>query len=114
MGRGSKPKVGLTGFSVSNLNIPGPAAALGAGLRQARADRIRPGHHAGGPIGGAAFNNEFGRPNICGYFRSFEMTAPGVQGDEVRGYHKPIMIAGGYGNIREEHVDKGDYHAGPG
>jgi phosphoribosylformylglycinamidine synthase len=65
-----------------------------------------------GPIGGAAFNNEFGRPNLCGYFRSFELSSPGVDGVEVRGYHKPIMIAGGYGNIREEHVQKGDYSPG--
>ena len=65
-----------------------------------------------GPIGGAAFNNEFGRPNLCGYFRSFELEAPGANGREVRGYHKPIMIAGGYGNIREEHVQKGDYQPG--
>ena len=55
-----------------------------------------------GPIGGAAFNNEFGRPNICGYFRTFEEDLDG----ERRGYHKPIMLAGGYGNIKTEHVDK--------
>ena len=61
-----------------------------------------------GPIGAAAFNNEFGRPNIAGYFRTFESDE--VSG--VRGYHKPIMIAGGYGNIRQEHVEKGDYAAG--
>ena len=61
-----------------------------------------------GPIGAAAFNNEFGRPNLAGYFRTFEtQTAVGV-----RGYHKPIMIAGGFGNVRTEHVDKGDYSAG--
>ena len=112
VGRGSKPKVGLTGFSVSNLNIPGLPQPW-------ERDYGRPGRIVSaldimleGPIGGAAFNNEFGRPNICGYFRSFEMTVPGVGGDEVRGYHKPIMIAGGYGNIREEHVAKGDYRAG--
>ncbi len=112
VGRGSRPKVGLTGFSVSNLQIPG--------YRQPwEQDYGRPGRIVSaldimleGPIGGAAFNNEFGRPNICGYFRSFEMNAPGVQGIEVRGYHKPIMIAGGYGNIREEHVAKGEYHSG--
>ena len=112
VGRGSKPKVGLTGFSVSNLQIPG--------YRQPwEQDYGRPGRIVSaldimleGPIGGAAFNNEFGRPNICGYFRSFELNAPGVQGIEVRGYHKPIMIAGGYGNIREEHVAKGEYHSG--
>ena len=112
VGRGSKPKVGLTGFSVSNLQIPG--------YRQPwETDYGRPGRIVSaldimleGPIGGAAFNNEYGRPNLCGYFRSFEMQAPGVNGPEVRGYHKPIMIAGGYGNIRGEHVEKGEYSAG--
>jgi len=112
VGRGSKPKVGLSGFSVSNLNIPG--------YRQpweneyGKPDRIVSALDImlEGPIGGAAFNNEFGRPNLCGYFRSFEMEAAGVDGPEVRGYHKPIMIAGGYGNIREEHVQKGDYRPG--
>lgn len=59
-----------------------------------------------GPIGAAAFNNEFGRPNICGYFRTYEETVPGPDGDEVRGYHKPIMLAGGVGNIRGDHVKK--------
>ena len=59
-----------------------------------------------GPIGSAAFNNEFGRPNITGYFRTFEEKVPGCNGDEVRGYHKPIMLAGGYGNIREQHIKK--------
>ena len=112
VGRGSKPKVGLTGFSVSNLQIPGY-------LQPWEQDYGKPGRIVSaleimleGPIGGAAFNNEFGRPNICGYFRSFEMTAPGPQGSEVRGYHKPIMIAGGYGNVRQEHVEKGDYQPG--
>ena len=61
-----------------------------------------------GPIGGAAFNNEFGRPNICGYFRTFEMDFNG----ERRGYHKPIMLAGGYGNIKEEHIDQEEFDAG--
>ena len=112
VGRGSKPKVGLSGFSVSNLKIPGY-------VQPWEQNYGKPGRIVSaldimleGPIGGAAFNNEFGRPNICGYFRSFEMTAPGVAGSEVRGYHKPIMIAGGYGNIREEHVHKGEYYAG--
>ena len=61
------------------------------------------------PIGGAAYNNEFGRPNLTGYFRSFELKVPGAKGSELRGYHKPIMIAGGYGNIRENHVLKERY-----
>jgi phosphoribosylformylglycinamidine synthase len=112
VGRGSKPKVGLTGFSVSNLNIPGFAQPW-------ERDYGKPGRIVSaldimleGPIGGAAFNNEFGRPNLCGYFRSFELEAPGLAGREVRGYHKPIMIAGGYGNIREQHVHKGHYSVG--
>ncbi len=112
VGRGSKPKVGLTGFSVSNLNIPGYEqpweAAYGKPERIVSALDIM----IDGPIGGAAFNNEFGRPNLCGYFRSFESEITGAQGAEVRGYHKPIMIAGGYGNIRAEHVEKGEFHAG--
>ncbi len=112
VGRGSKPKVGLTGFSVSNLKVPGYThpweSDYGKPARIVSALDIM----IEGPIGGAAFNNEYGRPNLCGYFRSFELAAPGTAGDEVRGYHKPIMIAGGYGNIRAEHVDKGDYSAG--
>ncbi|HBY50463.1 MAG TPA: hypothetical protein DEH09_14515, partial [Alcanivorax sp.] len=87
-GRGGKPKAGLTGFSVSNLCIPG--------FRQPWEDDYgRPGRIASpldimidGPLGGAAFNNEFGRPNLCGYFRTLEIQAPGVAGDERRGYHK--------------------------
>ena len=112
VGRGSKPKVGLAGFTVSNLNIPGYQQPwevdYGKPERIVSALDIM----VEGPIGAAAFNNEFGRPNLCGYFRSFELEAPGVDGREVRGYHKPIMIAGGYGNIREEHVEKGDYRPG--
>src|SRR5690606_34586136 len=65
-----------------------------------------------GPIGAAAFNNEFGRPNLCGYFRSYEELVPSAEGYEVRGYHKPIMIAGGLGNIREQHVQKKPFSAG--
>jgi phosphoribosylformylglycinamidine synthase len=105
-GRGAKPKAGLTGFSVSNLRLPGL-------LRPWEVDYGKPARIASaldimleGPIGGAAFNNEFGRPNLCGYFRSFELSAPGPAGREVRGYHKPIMLAGGLGNIRREHVKK--------
>ena len=108
VGRGSKPKVGLTGFTVSNLNIPGYEQAweqaYGKPNRIVNALDIM----IEGPIGGAAFNNEFGRPNICGYFRTFEENFDG----ERRGYHKPIMLAGGYGNIREEHVDKPEFDAG--
>jgi len=122
-GRGAKPKAGLAGFSVSNLRIPGavqpwenylnpPPAPLpeypeghkgeGSVERSAETWVGKPGRIASalsimleGPIGAAAFNNEFGRPNLAGYFRSFEMEADG----ELRGYHKPIMIAGGVGNI---------------
>jgi phosphoribosylformylglycinamidine synthase len=112
VGRGSKPKVGLTGFSVSNLQIPGYEQPweqpYGKPGRIVSALDIM----LEGPIGGAAFNNEFGRPNLCGYFRTYEAEVAGVDGPEVRGYHKPIMIAGGYGNIREEHVAKGTFGAG--
>ena len=108
VGRGSKPKVGLTGFTVSNLQIPGYSmpweADYGKPERIVSALDIM----LEGPIGGAAFNNEFGRPNICGYFRSFEMDFAG----ERRGYHKPIMLAGGYGNIKAEHVDQHEFDAG--
>ncbi|WP_077529061.1 phosphoribosylformylglycinamidine synthase [Vreelandella utahensis] len=105
-GLGGKPKAGLTGFTTSNLQIPG--------FEQPWEDSPgRPGRMASplsimldGPVGGAAFNNEFGRPNLTGYFRTFEQKVPGVNGVEYRGYHKPIMIAGGLGNIREDHVHK--------
>jgi phosphoribosylformylglycinamidine synthase len=107
-GIGSKPKAGLTGFTVSDLKIPGYEqpweSYYGKPSRIVSALDIM----LEGPIGGAAFNNEFGRPNICGYFRTFEGQVDG----EVRGYHKPIMIAGGYGNIREEHVQKKDIPVG--
>lgn len=110
-GRGSKPKAGLVGFSVSNLRIPGHEQPW-------EKDHGRPDRMASaldimleGPIGGAAFNNEFGRPALCGYFRSFELAVPSASptanDKELRGYHKPIMIAGGLGNIRAEHVTKG-------
>jgi phosphoribosylformylglycinamidine synthase len=95
-GRGAKPKAGLTGFTVSNLHIPGfeqPWEANGVGRPQRVASALQ--IMIEGPIGGASFNNEFGRPNLAGYFRTFEQRV----GGEVRGYHKPIMIAGGLGNI---------------
>ncbi len=102
-GRGAKPKAGLSGFSVSNLRIPGfeqpwEANPVGKPGRIASALQIM----LDGPIGGASFNNEFGRPNLTGYFRSYEMRV----GSEVRGYHKPIMIAGGLGNIAAQHTAK--------
>ena len=108
VGRGSKPKVGLVGFTVSNLQIPDFIQPWEQDY--GKPDRIVSALDImiEGPIGGAAFNNEFGRPNICGYFRTFEMDFAG----ERRGYHKPIMIAGGYGNIREDHVDKPEFEPG--
>lgn len=109
-GRGGKPKAGMTGFSVSNLNIPGFAQPweqdYGKPERILSAIDIM----LDGPIGGAAFNNEFGRPALCGYFRSYEQQQADT--DCVRGYHKPIMIAGGYGMIRGEHVHKHEIPAG--
>lgn len=107
-GRGAKPKAGLTGFSVSNLRIPGfeqPWEAAGVG----KPDRIVSALEImlQAPLGGAGFNNEFGRPNILGYMRSLEIAFPHVDGhSEVRGYHKPIMLAGGLGNVRDAHVLK--------
>src|SRR5579863_10532026 len=105
-GRGAKPKAGLTGFSVSNLRIPGYERPwereFGAPARIASALDIM----IEGPIGAAAFNNEFGRPAVCGYFRTFEQQLPGDAQGRVRGYHKPIMIAGGLGNIRRPHIEK--------
>jgi phosphoribosylformylglycinamidine synthase len=107
-GRGSKPKAGLCGFSVSNLRIPGF-------VRPWETPESKPSRIASplaimieGPIGAASFNNEFGRPNLAGYFRTFEQAAAGA----VRGYHKPIMLAGGLGNIQAEHAHKADVPAG--
>ena len=111
-GLGAKPKAGLAGFSVSNLRIPGAAQPW-------ERDFGKPGRIVSaldimleGPIGAASFNNEFGRPNLGGYFRTYEAEVHGPDGKELRGYHKPIMIAGGLGNIRAEHVQKRDYPAG--
>jgi len=106
-GCGAKPKAGLTGFAVSNLHIPTMAQPWE--LPPAKPSRIASALDImlEGPIGAAAFNNEFGRPNLCGYFRSFEQAIHTPHGQEVRGYHKPIMLAGGLGNIRPQHVQKG-------
>jgi phosphoribosylformylglycinamidine synthase len=103
-GRGSKPKAGLCGFSVSNLRLPGFERPWEG--PEARPDRIASplAIMTDGPIGAASFNNEFGRPNLCGYFRVYEQETGGV----VRGYHKPIMIAGGVGNIQDEHTHKAE------
>jgi phosphoribosylformylglycinamidine synthase len=102
-GRGAKPKAGLTGFTVSHLRIPSFVQPW------ERKDYGRPARIASplqimieGPIGGAAFNNEFGRPNLLGYFRTFEQAV----GGEQRGYHKPIMLAGGVGNIAADQIEK--------
>ena len=108
-GRGSRPKAGLTGFSVSNLQLPGLVEPW-------EADAVgRPDHIASplqimidGPLGGAAFNNEFGRPNLLGYFRVYEQSVDGVR----RGYHKPIMIAGGLGQIADGQTHKIAFPAG--
>lgn len=111
-GKGSKPKAGLTGFTVSDLNIPGFEQPWES--KYGKPDRIVSALDImiEGPIGGAAFNNEFGRPALTGYFRTFEQKVNGAAGEEVRGYHKPIMIAGGLGNIRGEHVEKGEIPVG--
>jgi len=111
-GRGSKPKAGLTGFSVSNLRIPEHQQPWEEDF--GKPDRIVSALDImlEGPIGGASFNNEFGRPALCGYFRTYENKVAGANGDEIRGYHKPIMLAGGLGNIREEHVIKEPFPAG--
>jgi phosphoribosylformylglycinamidine synthase len=111
-GRGAKPKAGLAGFSVSNLRIPGAERPwekdFGRPARIASALDVM----LAGPIGAAAFNNEFGRPNLGGYFRTFEERVAGPAGEEVRGYHKPIMIAGGLGSIRAGHVEKAEIPPG--
>jgi len=111
-GRGAKPKAGLTGFSVSNLRIPGYERPweleFGKPERIAAALDIM----IEGPIGAASFNNEFGRPAISGYFRTFEQRVQGDAPGRVRGYHKPIMIAGGLGNVRRLDVEKGEVPVG--
>jgi phosphoribosylformylglycinamidine synthase len=111
-GQGSKPKAGLAGFSVSNLRLPDA-------IQPWETDYGKPERIVSaldimieGPIGAAAFNNEFGRPNLCGYFRTYEGQVNGPNGTEVRGYHKPIMIAGGVGSILRRHVQKGTIKPG--
>jgi phosphoribosylformylglycinamidine synthase len=112
-GRGAKPKAGLCGFTVSNLNLP-------QGPQPWERSYGRPAHIASpldimldGPLGAAAYNNEFGRPALCGYFRTYEQLIASSEGQRtVFGYHKPIMLAGGLGNIRAEHVEKGAMKAG--
>jgi len=107
-GRGAKSKMGLAGYSVSNLHIPDAEQPwekpYGSPGRIASALDIM----LEAPIGAAGFVNEFGRPNLTGYFRTYEQNVEG----EVRGYHKPIMVAGGLGNIRDVHVKKQEIPAG--
>ena len=124
-GRGARPKAGLTGFTVSNLNIPNNVQAWENDqdvLASSNANANTNAKHYGkperiasalqimieGPIGGAAFNNEFGRPVLGGYFRTYEQNVGGT----VYGYHKPIMIAGGMGNISDQHTKKNDLPVG--
>ncbi|MBK2024800.1 phosphoribosylformylglycinamidine synthase [Francisella philomiragia] len=112
-GLGAKPKAGLTGFTVSNLNIPNFEQAW-------ETSKYGKPHHIvtplqimlEAPIGGAHYSNEFGRPNLNGYFRTFEQEVNTSAGKEMFGYHKPIMIAGGMGNIKRMHVEKGDIKVG--
>jgi phosphoribosylformylglycinamidine synthase len=120
-GRGAMPKAGLTGFTVSNLMLPEALQAwendadvtkpVGADVNAyGKPDRIASALQImiDGPLGGAAFNNEFGRPNLGGFFRSYEQNVAG----SVKGYHKPIMIAGGIGNISALHTKKDDLPVG--
>ncbi len=111
-GLGAKPKAGLTGFTVSHLRIPDFEQPWE--IEFPHPDRMATPLEImiEGPIGGAAFNNEFGRPNLLGYFRTFESSVPGLPENEIRGYHKPVMIAGGVGNVREEHAGKIDVPVG--
>ncbi len=111
-GRGAKPKAGLVGFSVSNLRIPGFEQPWEENF--GKPDRIVTALDimTEGPLGGAAFNNEFGRPALLGYFRTYEERVNSHNGIELRGYHKPIMLAGGLGNIRADHVQKGEITVG--
>lgn len=107
-GRGGRSKMGFSGFSVSNLNLPD--SELPWEKPYGKPDRIASPLEImiEGPLGGSAFANEFGRPNLAGYFRTYEQEVDG----EVRGYHKPLMLAGGLGCIREKYVDKKKIPAG--
>ena len=112
VGSGGRPKAGLCGFSVSNLRLPN-------NLMPWEREYGKPNRIVSpleimieGPIGAASFNNEFGRPNILGYFRTLEIdTSDKYDGSDVRGYHKPIMLAGGLGNVRSAHVQKQKFPA---
>ncbi|MFC0820075.1 phosphoribosylformylglycinamidine synthase [Moraxella marmotae] len=119
-GRGGKPKAGLTGFSVSHLHLPNMPEKWETSGAVSAADYSKPARMASaldimieGPLGGAAFANEFGRPNLNGYFRTFQLdTSDAQDGSQMRGYHKPIMIAGGYGNIKRDLVQKNTIQEG--
>lgn len=113
VGRGGRPKAGLCGFSVSNLRLPG--ALQPWEKKYGKPDRIVTPLEImiEGPVGAASFNNEFGRPNILGYFRTLELdTSKAGDGSNVRGYHKPIMLAGGLGNVRAAHIEKQKFPEG--
>ncbi|MCY4330897.1 MAG: phosphoribosylformylglycinamidine synthase [Endozoicomonadaceae bacterium] len=106
-GQGAKPKAGLTGFSVSNLRIPAFTHPWEINYGKPQHIRSALDIMIEAPLGSARFNNEFGRPGLCGYFRTFEQMAENAVGEtEARGYHKPIMLAGGLGNIFAEHIHK--------
>ncbi|WP_201611917.1 phosphoribosylformylglycinamidine synthase [Psychrobacter submarinus] len=119
-GRGGKPKAGLTGFHVSHLHIPelaekweqsGQVSTQDYGTPERMATSLEIMTEA--PLGSANFSNEFGRPNLCGYFRSFQLdTSAAKDGSEMRGYHKPIMLAGGYGNIKRNLIEKNPIREG--
>ena len=112
VGRGGRPKAGLCGFSVSNLRLPD--RLLPWEKAYGKPDRIVSPLEImiEGPVGAASFNNEFGRPNILGYFRTLELDVSDAgDGSDVRGYHKPIMLAGGLGSVREPHVEKQKFPA---
>ncbi|VFP87083.1 phosphoribosylformylglycinamidine synthase [Candidatus Erwinia haradaeae] len=111
-GRGAQPKAGLSGFSVSNLRIPGFEQPW-------EEDFGKPNHICSAleimieaPLGAASFNNEFGRPILNGYFRTYEEIVDSHNGRELRGYHKPVMLAGGFGHILENHIKKGSINHG--
>ncbi|MFZ3144011.1 phosphoribosylformylglycinamidine synthase, partial [Psychrobacter glacincola] len=119
-GRGGKPKAGLTGFHVSHLHIPELAEKWEQSGQLSTQDYGTPDRMATSleimteaPLGSANFSNEFGRPNLCGYFRSFQLdTSAAKDGSQMRGYHKPIMLAGGYGNIKRNLIEKNTIQQG--
>ncbi|AEW44699.1 phosphoribosylformylglycinamidine synthase [Serratia symbiotica str. 'Cinara cedri'] len=111
-GIGAKPKAGLVGFSVSNLHIPGFQQPWEEHFGKPESIATALDIIIEGPLGAAAFNNEFGRPVLLGYFRTYEERVNSYKNFELRGYHKPIMLAGGIGNIRANHVQKKDINIG--